>query len=466
MHAATRAHRHRARVDHRDIRHPRALRPCRWRSRVRGEARHRRVADVRHADGGRGALRRHGAHLRIRQPRRAGDRRPRGVPVSGAARRARAGAVRRRRRQPPPRRGDRPRHVDAACAQQSDRLRRAGARVQPRPRDAAQRQLLGIAQGAHLGALRTPVQRRFGGTARVARRVAAAARAGGAPVAREQPTRAGARRTRVGPQLHARLDRHCRAALRHRMARIQLGLSMEKREELYRGKAKTVYATDDPNVVIMHYRDDVSAFDGAKLAKLDRKGETNNRFNAYVMGRLAGSGIRTHFLRMLNERESVVKKMKMLPVECVVRNVCAGSMAKRYGIDEGTKLAEPLFEFFLKSDALHDPLVNDDHIRILGWASADEIAQMKAMTHKVNAILKPMFADAGIDLVDYKLEFGHPLDDPRGPIVLGDEFTPDGCRLWDATSGEKMDKDRFRRDLGDVIGKYREVATRIGVPLS
>ena len=149
-----------------------------------------------------------------------------------------------------------------------------------------------------------------------------------------------------------------------------------------------------------------------------------------------------------------------------MRNVCAGTMAKRNGSEEGTKLREPIFEFFLKSDALHDPLVNDDHIRILGWARAAEIAQMKAMTHQVNGVLKPMFAEAGIDLVDYKLEFGHPLDDLRGPIVLGDEFTPDGCRLWDTATGEKMDKDRFRRDLGNVIGKYREVATRIGVPLA
>ena len=240
---------------------------------------------------------------------------------------------------------------------------------------------------------------------------------------------------------------------------------MEKRQELYRGKAKTVYATDDANLLVMHYRDDVSAFDGAKLAKLDGKGETNNRINAYVMGRLAGSGVKTHFLKLLNERESLVKSMRMLPVECVVRNVVAGSMAKRYGIPEGTKLAEPIFEFFLKSDALHDPLVNDDHIRILGWATAGEIAEMKKLTHKVNGVLKPMFASAGIDLVDYKLEFGHPADDPDGPIVLGDEFTPDGCRLWDANTGEKMDKDRFRRDLGSVIEYYREVARRIGVPL-
>jgi phosphoribosylaminoimidazole-succinocarboxamide synthase len=240
---------------------------------------------------------------------------------------------------------------------------------------------------------------------------------------------------------------------------------MEKRKELYRGKAKTVYATDDPHRLIMHYRDDVSAFDGAKLAKLDLKGETNNRINAFVMDKLADAGVPTHFVRLLSERESLVKAMKMVPVECVVRNVCAGSMAKRYGIEEGRRLPEPIFEFFLKSDALHDPLVNDDHIRVLGWASVDEIAQMKAMTYKVNAVLKPMFAAAGIDLVDYKLEFGHLVEDPSGPLVLGDEFTPDGCRLWDAKSGEKLDKDRFRRDLGGVIEHYREVAKRIGAPL-
>ena len=240
---------------------------------------------------------------------------------------------------------------------------------------------------------------------------------------------------------------------------------MEKRDELYRGKAKTVYATSDPHRLIMHYRDDVSAFDGAKLAKLDRKGETNNLINAYVMSKLAAAGVATHFVKTLNERESLVQAMKMIPVECVVRNVCAGSMAKRYGIEEGTKLREPIFEFFLKSDALHDPLVNDDHIRVLGWASSHEIAEMKSLTHKVNAVLKPLFAAAGIDLVDYKLEFGHPTDDPRGALVLGDEFTPDGCRLWDAKTGEKLDKDRFRRDLGSVIEHYREVARRIGAPL-
>jgi phosphoribosylaminoimidazole-succinocarboxamide synthase len=240
---------------------------------------------------------------------------------------------------------------------------------------------------------------------------------------------------------------------------------MELRQELYKGKAKTVYATDDPHCLVMHYRDDVSAFDGVKLAKLPLKGETNNKINAYVMGRLAAAGIPTHFIRVLNERESLVKAMKMIPVECVVRNVCAGSMAKRYGVPEGTKLAEPIFEFFLKSDALHDPLCNEDHVRVLGWASAEEIAQMKALTHDVNAVLRPMFANAGIDLVDYKLEFGHTVGEPGSPLMLGDEFTPDGCRLWDAKTGEKLDKDRFRRDLGEVIEHYREVARRIGAPL-
>ena len=240
---------------------------------------------------------------------------------------------------------------------------------------------------------------------------------------------------------------------------------MEKRQELYRGKAKTVYTTDDPGFLVMHYRDDTSAFDGAKVSQLTQKGETNNRINAYIMGKLAAAGVATHFIRLLNERDSLVTALKMIPIECVVRNICAGSMAKRYGIAEGTRLPEPIFEFFYKSDALHDPLVNDDHIRVLGWASVADIADMKTLSHKVNAVLKPLFANAGMDLVDYKLEFGHAISDPNGPLLLGDEFTPDGCRLWDSETHEKLDKDRFRRDLGSVIEKYREVAQRIGVPL-
>jgi phosphoribosylaminoimidazole-succinocarboxamide synthase len=203
----------------------------------------------------------------------------------------------------------------------------------------------------------------------------------------------------------------------------------------------------------MHYRDDVSAFDGVKLAQLPQKGETNNKINAYVMGKLMAAGVPTHFVRVLNDRESLVKAMKMVPVECVVRNICAGSMAKRYGIEEGTRLREPIFEFFLKSDALHDPLINDDHIRVLGWASADEIEEMKALTHKVNAILKPLFANAGIDLVDYKLEFGHPTS-PQS-VGPGRRIHADKCS-WTPELA-KNGQDRFRRDLGSVIEHYRRL---------
>src|SRR5450755_2651468 len=172
------------------------------------------------------------------------------------------------------------------------------------------------------------------------------------------------------------------------------GVVMEKKQELYRGKAKTVFTTDDPNLLVMHYRDDTSAFDGERVEKLEQKGETNNKINAFIMGKLAAAGVPTHFVRLLGDRDSLVRALKMLPVECVVRNICAGSMSKRLGIPEGTVLPEPVFEFFYKSDPLKDPMVNDDHIRILGWASARDIAEMKALTHKVNSVLKPLFANA------------------------------------------------------------------------
>lgn len=236
---------------------------------------------------------------------------------------------------------------------------------------------------------------------------------------------------------------------------------MEKRQEIYRGKAKTVYATDDPDLLWLTFRNDATAFDGEKKAQLDRKGEVNNKINAFIMGKLEAAGIRTHLVRLLSDTESLVRKLTMIPVECVVRNVVAGSMSKRLGIPEGKVLPTPAFEFFYKSDALHDPMINDAHIEVLGWATKDEIAQMKALTFRVNDVLKPLFASAGITLVDYKLEFGK----SRGEMLLGDEFTPDGCRLWDSKTQEKMDKDRFRRDLGQVIEMYMEVARRIGVVL-
>jgi len=234
---------------------------------------------------------------------------------------------------------------------------------------------------------------------------------------------------------------------------------MEKREELYRGKAKSVYSTDDPGLFIMHYRNDTSAFDGTKVEQLNDKGRVNNLFNAFIMDKLEAAGVQSHFVKLLNDSDSVVRKLTMIPVECVVRNLAAGSLCKRYGIVEGTEINPPTFEFFLKSDALHDPMVNDYHIISFGWASAEQIAQMKVLTFTVNTVLKKLFEDAGMLLVDYKLEFG--MHD--GQVLLGDEFSPDGCRIWDRQTKKKMDKDRFRQDLGNVIEAYKEVGERLGV---
>lgn len=234
---------------------------------------------------------------------------------------------------------------------------------------------------------------------------------------------------------------------------------MEKREELYRGKAKSVYATDVPDQVIMLYRDDTSAFDGKKKEALDRKGMVNNKFNAFIMEKLEAAGIETHFVRLLNDRESVVRRLTMLPVECVVRNIAAGSICRRLGVTEGMDLNPPTFEFFLKNDALGDPMINESHIASFGWATAEQVESMKKLTFKVNDVLKKLFDDAGMLLVDCKLEFGL----FEGRIVLGDEFTPDGCRLWDKDTRKKLDKDRFRQGLGGVVEAYEEVGHRLGV---
>ena len=236
---------------------------------------------------------------------------------------------------------------------------------------------------------------------------------------------------------------------------------MEKKSELYAGKAKSVYTTDDDDYLIIHFRNDTSAFDGEKVEQLDRKGMVNNKFTAFIMEHLKAAGINTHHEKLLSDDEALVKKLEMLPIECVVRNISAGSLCRRLGVEEGKDLNPPTFEFFLKNDALHDPMINDYHILSFGWATEEEIRQMKALTFKVNEVLKKLFADAGMLLVDYKLEFGR----FKGELLLGDEFSPDGCRLWDSDTREKLDKDRFRQGLGGVVEAYEEVAHRLGVKL-
>ena len=234
---------------------------------------------------------------------------------------------------------------------------------------------------------------------------------------------------------------------------------MEKRDELYAGKAKSVYRTDDPQRLILHFRDDTSAFDGKKKESLARKGMVNNKFNAFIMEKLQAAGIPTHFEKLIADDECVVKNLEMIPVECVVRNVAAGGLVRRLGVEEGQTLTPPTFELFLKDDAHGDPMINESLAETCGWATPEQLATMKALTFKVNDVLKQLFLDGGMLLVDYKLEFG--LFD--GEVMLGDEFSPDGCRLWDANTREKMDKDRFRQGLGGVIEAYEEVGRRIGI---
>ncbi|AUM14579.1 phosphoribosylaminoimidazolesuccinocarboxamide synthase [Ketobacter alkanivorans] len=234
---------------------------------------------------------------------------------------------------------------------------------------------------------------------------------------------------------------------------------MEKREELYKGKAKSVYTTDDPKSLILLFRNDTSAFDGKKIEQLDRKGMVNNKFNAFIMQKLEDAGIETHFNQLLNDQEALVKNLKMMPLECVVRNISAGSICRRLGVEEGLDLNPPTFEFFLKNDDLGDPMVNEYHIKSFGWAEKEHVEKMKELTFQVNEVLKQLFLDGGMLLVDYKLEFGL----YEGRVVLGDEFTPDGCRLWDKETRKKLDKDRFRQGLGDVVESYEEVGLRLGM---
>jgi len=237
---------------------------------------------------------------------------------------------------------------------------------------------------------------------------------------------------------------------------------MEKRDLLYTGKAKSVFATDDADHVVIVYRNDTSAFDGKRIEQLDRKGAVNNQFNAFIMDKLSAAGIATHQVKLLSPTESLVKRLHMIPVECVVRNYAAGSLVRRLGVEEGLALNPPTFELFLKNDALGDPMINEAHAVSFGWATLEQLTEMKRLSLQINDILKALFLAGDMLLVDFKLEFGV----FNGAIVFGDEFSPDGCRLWDKETRKKLDKDRFRQGLGDVVEAYEEVAHRLGVTIA
>lgn len=233
---------------------------------------------------------------------------------------------------------------------------------------------------------------------------------------------------------------------------------MEKLEQLYEGKAKRVFATNDPKLLIVDYKDDATAFNGLKKGTISGKGVINNQMSNRLMQKLEKAGIPTHFVRELSERETLVKKVAIVPLEVIVRNIAAGSFSKRYGMEEGVVFEQPTIEFSYKNDALGDPLLNTLHARALGLATDTEIEQIKCYAFRINEILKAFWAECGVTLVDFKLEFGRL---PDGTIVLADEISPDTCRLWDTKTHEKLDKDRFRRDLGGVEDAYAEIMKRL-----
>ena len=233
---------------------------------------------------------------------------------------------------------------------------------------------------------------------------------------------------------------------------------MKKLEQLYEGKAKKVYKTDEENFYIVDYKDDATAFDGKKKGTITGKGAINNKITNMLMQMLETKGIPTHFVRELSERETVVKKVKILPLEVLVRNTVAGSLAKRLGLPEGTKLKQTVLEYCYKNDELGDPMINEYHILAMDFASPEQLRQVADYSLRINEILKEYFKKLNIDLIDFKLEFGVT---PDGTLILADEISPDTCRFWDSTTGEKLDKDRFRRDLGGVEEAYQEIMKRV-----
>lgn len=232
---------------------------------------------------------------------------------------------------------------------------------------------------------------------------------------------------------------------------------MEKREKLYEGKAKQIYAVDDERYYIMTYKDEATAFDGTKKGIIENKGIVNNRISCLLFKMLEEKGIETHLLEQLDERNVLVKRLQMLPVEVVLRNVAAGSLAQRLGMEEGKELQIPIIELYYKNDNLHDPMINEYHAQAMGWATWEQLKEVQSLGLRINQLLREFFDSIGLILVDFKLEFGV----YENKIVLGDEISPDSCRLWDKVSREKMDKDRFRRDLGGEAQAYQEVVRRI-----
>ena len=235
-------------------------------------------------------------------------------------------------------------------------------------------------------------------------------------------------------------------------------MHMKKKEQLYEGKAKKVFSTDEEGLLIVEYKDDATAFNGLKKGTIAGKGVINNRMSNLLMARLEKAGIPTHFVEELSERETVVKKVSIVPLEVIVRNIAAGSFSKRYGVDEGVVFSQPTIEFSYKNDALGDPLLNTYHAKAIGLATDGEIAAITEYAFRINDFLKKFWAECGVTLVDFKLEFGRLAD---GTIILADEISPDTSRLWDSKTGEKLDKDRFRRDLGGVEDAYAEVMKRL-----
>ncbi|MDQ0204886.1 phosphoribosylaminoimidazolesuccinocarboxamide synthase [Pectinatus haikarae] len=229
------------------------------------------------------------------------------------------------------------------------------------------------------------------------------------------------------------------------------------KEKLYEGKAKIIYTTDNPDELLVYYKDDATAGNGAKKGTIMEKGILNNKISAFFFDMLAKQGIEHHYINMPSEREMLVKKLDIIPLEVVLRNVAAGSLAKRLGLEEGTKLTFPVLEYYYKCDELNDPMINKFHIKAMDWAAEDELAQIEKTGLKINAIMTDYLKTKNIDLIDFKLEFGR----YHGKVILGDEISPDNCRFWDSTTHEKLDKDRFRRDMGNVEDAYKEILHRL-----